>query len=123
MKKTLLTLFIVLPLFSLHAEENTASDTLFAPDRLIQVEVTMAPEDWQALRISHRVAGENFSQIVENPYEYYPVDIVIDGHEIKSVGSRQFTPQQPGPDHCEWRGSGCLHPRRVGSQTFHQAPL
>lgn len=49
----------------------------------------MAPEDWQALRISHRIAGENFSQIVENPYVYYPADVVIDGQEVKSVGIRK----------------------------------
>jgi hypothetical protein len=66
-----------------------AADDLFAPDHLIQVEVTMAPEDWHAMRISHRVAGENFAQIVENPYEYYPADVVIDGQEIKSVGIRK----------------------------------
>ena len=49
----------------------------------------MAPEDWHAMRISHRVAGENFSQIVKNPYEYYPADVVIDGQKIESVGIRK----------------------------------
>lgn len=27
---------------------------LFAPDRVIEVEVTMEPQDWQAMRIEHR---------------------------------------------------------------------
>ncbi len=49
----------------------------------------MAPEDWHTLRISHRVTGENFSQIVENPYDYYPADVVIDGQELTSVGIRK----------------------------------
>ena len=66
-----------------------ASDALFAPDRLIQVEVKMAPEDWQALRISHRVTGEDFSQVVERPYEYYPASVVIDGQAIESIGIRK----------------------------------
>jgi spore coat protein CotH len=66
-----------------------SSDALFAPDRLIQVEVKMAPEDWHALRISHRVTGEDFSQVVENPYLYYQANVVIDGQELGSVGIRK----------------------------------
>jgi len=69
-------------------EENDP-DAYFAQDRLIQVEITMAPEDWQALRISHRVTGEDFSKVVENPYEYYPADVVIDGRKLSSVGIRK----------------------------------
>ena len=66
-----------------------ASDALFAADRLIQVEIEMAPEDWQALRISHRVTGEDFSQVVENPYEYYQAKVIIDGQVLNSVGIRK----------------------------------
>ena len=62
---------------------------LFDPDHLIQVEVTMDPEDWQALRISHRVTGEDFAQIVEKPYEYYPAIVSIDGQKIGAVGIRK----------------------------------
>jgi len=62
---------------------------LFDPDHLIQVEVTMDPEDWQALRISHRVTGEDFAQIVEKPYEYYPAIVSIDGQKIGAVGVRK----------------------------------
>ena len=49
----------------------------------------MDPDDWQALRISHRVTGENFTQIVEKPYDYYPATAVIDGREIGEVGIRK----------------------------------
>lgn len=66
-----------------------ASDVLFAPDHLIQVELKMAPEDWHALRISHRVTGEDFSQVVENPYDYYRADLTVDGFELKSVAVRK----------------------------------
>jgi spore coat protein CotH len=66
-----------------------ASDALFAPDRLIQVEVRMAPEDWQALRISHRVTGEDFSQVADNPYQYYRADVTIDGQKLNAVGIRK----------------------------------
>lgn len=94
MKRSMMTLFTVLFSFQLHAAGPEsprvhASDALFAPDRLIQVEVKMAPEDWQALRISHRVTGEDFSQVVERPYEYYPASVVIDGRAIQSIGIRK----------------------------------
>ena len=62
---------------------------MFAADHVIQVEITMAPEDWQALRISHRETGEDFSQVVVKPYEYYPADVVIDGYRLQSVGIRK----------------------------------
>jgi spore coat protein H len=73
----------------LQAAQATSADTLFDPDHLMQVEITMDPDDWQALRISHRVTGENFSQIVEKPYDYYPATAVIDGREIGEVGIRK----------------------------------
>ena len=49
----------------------------------------MDPDDWQSLRISHRVTGENFTQIVEKPYDYYHATVVIDGQEIGEVGIRK----------------------------------
>jgi spore coat protein CotH len=94
MKKTLASIFLTLVSFQLSATEpetskTHASDALFAADHVIQVEITMAPEDWQALRISHRETGEDFSQVVVKPYEYYPADVVIDGYRLQSVGIRK----------------------------------
>ena len=82
----ILTLLVSLPLVG---AETLTSDMLFDPHHLIQVEVTMAPEDWQALRITHRETGENFTQIVEKPYEYYPATVSIDGEKIGTVGIRK----------------------------------
>ncbi|MBT8047147.1 MAG: hypothetical protein HKN57_09115 [Xanthomonadales bacterium] len=94
MKRTLITLAAVLFSLNLFAAESDAprahaSDALFAADHLIQVEVKMSPEDWQALRIGHRITGEDFSQVVERPYDYYPANIVINGLAIQSVGIRK----------------------------------
>jgi hypothetical protein len=88
--KVSFAVFLILFLFPvLQAAELSTADTLFAHDHLMQVEVTMDPDDWQALRISHRETGENFAQIVEKPYEYYPATAVIDGREIGEVGIRK----------------------------------
>lgn len=89
MKSILLILLALLLSFPLHATDTLTAKTLFDPDRLIQVEVTMDPEDWQSLRISHRVTGENFAQIVEKPYDYYPATAIIDGQNIGPVGIRK----------------------------------
>jgi spore coat protein CotH len=93
-KITLLILITLLISTPLQASESAAAspqavDTLFDPGHLMQIEVKMDPKDWHALRISHRVPGEGFKQIVDNPYEYYPADAVIDGREFKSVGIRK----------------------------------
>ena len=88
--KNLVSVLIFLSFYShLHAAITPTADTLFDADRMLQVEVTMDPGDWQQLRISHRVTGENFAQIVEKPYDYYPADVKIDGESIGRVGIRK----------------------------------
>ena len=89
MKRSLVVILSLILSPLLQAAEATTADTLFAPDHLMQVEVTMDPDDWHALRISHRETGEGFSQIVEKPYEYYPATAVIDGRDIGEVGIRK----------------------------------
>jgi spore coat protein CotH len=90
----MLTLIAALISLQLQAADSEpakvhASDALFAADHLIQVEITMAPEDWQALRISHRETGEDFAQVAVKPYEYYPANVIIDGYRLQSVGIRK----------------------------------
>jgi spore coat protein CotH len=82
----ILALLFSLPLA---AASTLTADSLFDPGHLLQVEVTMDPDDWQALRISHRETGENFAQIVEKPYEYYPATVSIDGENVGTVGIRK----------------------------------
>ena len=89
MKSNLLALLALLLSFPLYATDTITADTLFDPDHLIQIEVTMDAEDWQSLRISHRITGENFAQIVEKPYDYYPATVSIDGQTIGPVGIRK----------------------------------
>lgn len=61
------------------------SDALFAPNRLLQIQIRMDPKDWHALRISHPDLDGDLVPIRMN-YEYYPADAVIDGQLVKSVG-------------------------------------
>jgi spore coat protein CotH len=88
--KTFITALLILSFSTLlDADERLTTDALFDPGRLLQVEVTMDPKDWLELRISHRETGENFSQIVEKPYDYYPANVKIDGLDIGHVGIRK----------------------------------
>ena len=89
MQKSIIALLALLISSPLAAAETLTADTLFDPAHLIQVEVPMDPEDWQAMRISHRITGENFDQIAEKPYEYYPATVSIDGEDIGAVGIRK----------------------------------
>jgi spore coat protein CotH len=89
MKISLAVCLTLLIANAVQASEAPTADTLFAHDHLMQVEVTMDPDDWQALRISHRETGENFNQIAEKPYQYYPASAVIDGQDIGEVGIRK----------------------------------
>jgi spore coat protein CotH len=89
MKRTTVALLALLASLPLTAAATLTAETLFDPEHLLQVEVTMDPEDWRALRISHRETGENFSQIVEKPYEYYPATVSIDGEKVGTVGIRK----------------------------------
>lgn len=67
-----------------------ASDALFDPSRIIQVDIRMDPKDWHALRVSHPVVDENgdFS-LTKKGYKYYQAEAVIDGQPVKSVGVRK----------------------------------
>ena len=90
-RKQFVWICLILQFLSLQAMAASGDeiDSMFEQDHMIQIRVSMDPDDWQALRISHRVTGEDFSKIVENPYEYYPADITIDGHPVKNVGIRK----------------------------------
>lgn len=89
MKRNIVAILALLISIPLSVAASLTADTLFDPGHLIQVEITMDSEDWQALRISHRETGEDFAQIVEKPYEYYSATVTIDGENIGTVGIRK----------------------------------
>jgi len=89
MKRTIIALLALLSSIPPTSAASLAANELFDPGHLIQVEVRMDPKDWHALRISHRETGEDFAQIVEKPYEYYPATVSIDGENIGTVGIRK----------------------------------
>ena len=66
----------------------SASDGLFDPGRVIEIEIRLDAKEWHALRISHPDLDEDLVPIRMN-YNYYRADVVIDGKAVKSVGVRK----------------------------------
>ena len=64
---------------------------MFARDRVLQIDIDMAPADWREVRLSHReAADETLSQIAnDDAYQYKPADIRIDGVRVARVGVRK----------------------------------
>ena len=70
-------------------------DAVFDPDRVLDIEITMAPDDWAILRVQartlHQILGgtECRSEPPVRPYEWFPGDVVIDGTPVANVAVRK----------------------------------
>lgn len=69
-------------------------DDLFDPDRVVKVEITLAPADWEKLRLQERDAKAEFSKDrldrpVAKPYLWFTADVTIDGTQLTNVAIRK----------------------------------
>ncbi|MBI3180497.1 MAG: CotH kinase family protein, partial [Deltaproteobacteria bacterium] len=67
---------------------------LFVPNRVLDIEITMTPADWDALRAQTRtldsILGQNcLDEPRPRPFTYFPADITIDGEPVPMVGVRK----------------------------------
>ena len=67
---------------------------MFNPNRLVNIEIELKEQDWDALRFQHHdLVGFLSSKRLENPspmpYSYFKADVTIDGQKVKSVGIRK----------------------------------
>jgi hypothetical protein len=70
------------------------SDGMFDPDRVLDVAITMAPEDWEALRHQSRKASEILGEgcmdgSKESPYTQFPATVTVDGVELAMSAVRK----------------------------------
>jgi hypothetical protein len=67
--------------------------SLFDPDRVIEVDLEIAPRDWDALRAQTRswvdVYGSCLAEPFPNPFRYFPANLTVDGERIELVGVRK----------------------------------
>ncbi len=71
-----------------------AADWLYAPDAVLTIELTMAPADWDALRLQQRnvmsVLGETCGEVpAPSAFTYVTASATIDGHPIANLGVRK----------------------------------
>jgi hypothetical protein len=70
------------------------TDQLFDPDEILQVDITLDPDDWDLIRHQERSILDIFGvgcleQPFASPYTYVEGDVVVDGVEIDRVGVRK----------------------------------
>lgn len=70
------------------------SEPLFEPDRLLEIDIELAPADWDALRVEHpdvfgRLVDDCPGPLPPDPYTVYPGAITIDGERFDDVGIRK----------------------------------
>lgn len=71
-----------------------ADDPLFPQDRVMEVELTLDPADWDTLRNTSRdifemLKGDCLAQPFDSPYEYYPASLTVDGERFEEVELRK----------------------------------
>ena len=67
---------------------------LFAADRVLDVQITIAKRDWNSLRMQSRSFEKALSAArkegeFDKPYTYFGADVVIDGVQLEGVGVRK----------------------------------
>lgn len=70
------------------------SGPVFEPTRLLQIEIEVAPADWDTIRVEHY---DLFGRLLDNcpgplpiePYTVVPATVTIDGERIENVGLRK----------------------------------
>jgi hypothetical protein len=67
---------------------------LFAPEHVVQVSISMAPADWDALRVQGLTLGDIFggpclAGPFPNPFTYYPATVTVDGETLTNVAVRK----------------------------------
>ncbi|WP_437662687.1 CotH kinase family protein [Sorangium sp. So ce1182] len=70
------------------------SDAIFDPDHVIEVGITMAPEDWDTLRRQSRDVSELFGEGCmdgprESPYSQFPASVTVDGTTLEMSAVRK----------------------------------
>lgn len=70
------------------------SDELFAQDTLLEVQITLAPADWEALRHQTRtfvdlLLGDCLAAPFAKVFTYFPATVVVNGQERTNVGLRK----------------------------------
>lgn len=75
------------------AADPTNAD-IFAPNHIVEIQVTIAPDSWNKLRNQERDVKTEFSKerlehTITKPYTWFKADVIVDGIKLKDVGVRK----------------------------------
>ncbi|MBM4014840.1 MAG: hypothetical protein FJ293_07740 [Planctomycetes bacterium] len=66
------------------------ADVLLDPAHLVEVRITMKPDDWDALRQQRRHGASFFAGApIDDPFTWFPADVKIDGVVVRKVAVRK----------------------------------
>ncbi|WP_437578864.1 CotH kinase family protein [Sorangium sp. So ce887] len=76
------------------APDPDPTDAMFDPDHVIEVGITMAPEDWETLRRQSRDVSKLFGEGCmdgpkESPYTQFPATVTVDGTPLEMSAVRK----------------------------------
>jgi spore coat protein CotH len=94
MKSSLLQVLIWLVTCGTVCAQAAAPVDLFAPDRVIDVRITIDKRDWRSLRMQSRSFETALSAArkkgeFDKPFTYFEADVVVDGVAFQRVGLRK----------------------------------
>ena len=77
-----------------HAGSSLRLDELFPGDRLVDIQISLSPSDWDTLRHQSRgfmeaLSPQRRTTPPPTPYEYVPAQVSIDGVTFQKVGLRK----------------------------------
>lgn len=65
----------------------------FDPDHIVEVEIELATDDWDQLRVQTRSISELFGTCLAepfpDPFTYFPATVTVDGETLEDVGVRK----------------------------------
>ena len=75
-------------------EVTSPLDKLFPTDRVLDVQISVAEQDWDTIRLQSRtiytaLRAERQLKPLKDPYTYVPAKLTIDGQEFPEVGLRK----------------------------------
>lgn len=76
------------------AADPLTYESVFNPQTLLRVEITLAPADWEALRTQTRsmvtaLARDRHPDTAKKPFSWFPADVRVNGVAIPNVGVRK----------------------------------
>jgi len=91
---TVLFFLSLSPLADPAAGQSDPTALMYEPTRIISIAINMDPDHWNQLRAQERTfvslfGGNCLAQPFDNPFSWFPAQIMIDGQQRNNIGVRK----------------------------------